>query len=138
MSFRTLFIQNRDTTVSYIHETFNEAAALFHQEQGYRAEGRNYCYGVIYDENMMEIKKEIYDKNVDRTDHFTVLVNQNEEVVTPYSYTSENDARALFHQELAYRADGRDSTRVAIINSNFSTIAWDQYIKEVVPPNGEE
>ena len=48
--------------------------------------------------------------------YLTIVQNNNTQAV--YAYSSLNDALASFHQELAYRGEGRESTLCVIVNEN--------------------
>lgn len=48
---------------------------------------------------------------------FYLVIMQNDTTQTVYSYTTLDDALAAFHNELAYRAEGRNKTVCVILNS---------------------
>ena len=49
---------------------------------------------------------------------YYLMIVQNNNTQAVYAYSSLNDALAAFHQELAYRGEGRESTLCTIVNEN--------------------
>lgn len=58
---------------------------------------------------------------------YFLAIIQNESIPALYTYDSMNEALASFHQELAYRAEGRTSTKCAILNENLQVIQSEEY-----------
>lgn len=59
--------------------------------------------------------------------YFYVVIVQNNETQTIHRYNSYNDALAAYHAELAYRAEGRTSTKCAILDNDLSLITQEVY-----------
>ena len=59
--------------------------------------------------------------------YFYVVIVQNNETQTIHRYNSYNDALAAYHAELAYRAEGRTSTKCAILDNDLSLIVQEVY-----------
>lgn len=58
---------------------------------------------------------------------YTVLIMQNDTTPAVYAFATENEALAYYHNELAYRAEGRVSTRCAILDPDFNLIRQETY-----------
>lgn len=67
---------------------------------------------------------------------YTVLIMQNETTPAVYAFATENEALAYYHTELAYRADGRTSTKCAILDPNFNMLRQENYV--AIVPNTEQ
>ena len=59
---------------------------------------------------------------------YYLVIVQNESIPAIYSYQSEAEALAAFHTELAYRAEGRTSTKCSILDSNLVTLRNESYV----------
>lgn len=62
---------------------------------------------------------------------YYLVIVQNESTQAIYSYATENEATAAFHSELAYRAEGRTSTKCAILNGNLQMLRQETYVAPV-------
>lgn len=62
---------------------------------------------------------------------YYLAIIQNETTNALYVYNTFEDALARFHTELAYRADGRTSTKCVIFDSELRTMKAEVYIKPV-------
>lgn len=62
---------------------------------------------------------------------YYLVIVQNENTQAVYSYATENEATAAFHSELAYRAEGRTSTKCAILDSHLHMLRQEEYIAPV-------
>lgn len=60
---------------------------------------------------------------------YVVLVIQNGTTFVSYTYTDWNDAKARYHQELAYRHESRTSTMCMIIDSDGQVQLREKYSK---------
>lgn len=60
--------------------------------------------------------------------YLVIIQNQNTQAV--YVYESLDTALSVFHSELAYRGEGRNSTTCVIINAIGETIKTDHWVKE--------
>lgn len=58
---------------------------------------------------------------------YYLVIVQNENTQAIYSYATEIEATAAFHTELAYRAEGRTSTKCAILDSHLHMIRQEEY-----------
>lgn len=65
---------------------------------------------------------------------FYLVIVQNESIPAIYKYQTESEALAAYHTELAYRAEGRTSTKCSILDSNLIPLRNESYIAE---PNAE-
>ena len=66
---------------------------------------------------------------------YYVLIIQNKNTQAVFRYDSLEDAYAKYHTELAYRAEGRTSTKCAILTPDLGVLLRDEYIAE---PSTEE
>ena len=62
--------------------------------------------------------------------YFVVMV-QNNDTQTVYRYNTIEDALAAYHAELAYRAEGRTSTKCAVLDSELRNVVCETYTKPV-------
>lgn len=72
---------------------------------------------------------------------FYLVIVQNDSIPAIYSYQSENEALAAFHSELAYRAEGRTSTKCSILDSNLVSLRNESYtapVQVTEPTEGEQ
>lgn len=69
---------------------------------------------------------------------YYLVIVQNENTQAIYSYATEIEATAAFHTELAYRAEGRTSTKCTILDNDLLAIRNDKYVAPVTEPNTEE
>lgn len=58
--------------------------------------------------------------------YYLILV-QNDSTPAIFSYSSHDEVLARYHTELAYRAEGRTSTRCMILDSNLNVTEKDQW-----------
>lgn len=58
--------------------------------------------------------------------YYTVII-QNDATQAIYAYSTLNEAKAMYHQELSYRAEGRTSTKCAILTSDLAVLLRDEY-----------
>lgn len=65
--------------------------------------------------------------------YYTVII-QNDNTQAIFAYTTLNEAKAKYHSELAYRAEGRTSTKCAILTPDLGVLLRDEYRGE---PNTE-
>ena len=65
--------------------------------------------------------------------YYTVII-QNDNTQAIFAYATLNEAKAKYHSELAYRAEGRTSTKCAILTPDLGVLLCDEYIAE---PNTE-
>lgn len=66
--------------------------------------------------------------------YYTIII-QNDNTQAIFAYATLNEAKAKYHSELAYRAEGRTSTKCAILTPDLGVLLRDEYITE---PNTEE
>ena len=64
---------------------------------------------------------------------YYLVIIQNDEAQAIYKYDSYNEALAAYHNELAYRAEERTSTRCAILNSELVVVMYESYIANATP-----
>ena len=62
---------------------------------------------------------------------YYLAIIQNEQTATLYTYATESEALAAYHTELAYRAEGRTSTKCAILNASLQVIRSESWSAEV-------
>lgn len=65
---------------------------------------------------------------------YYLAIVQNDNTQALYKYSSLDEALAAYHTELAYRAEGRTSTKCTILDSNLQAIRNDSYIAPVTTP----
>ena len=68
---------------------------------------------------------------------YYLAIVQNDTTNALYSYNSYEAALAAYHQELAYRAEGRTSTKCAILNGDLQMLRQETYTVPVPEPNAE-
>lgn len=70
--------------------------------------------------------------------YYTIII-QNDNTQAIYAYSTLNEAKAMYHQELAYRAEGRTSTKCAILTPDLGVLLRDEYRAESIeePTEGE-
>lgn len=71
---------------------------------------------------------------------YYVAIIQNENTSALYNYSTFEQALAAYHTELAYRAEGRTSTRCVIFDSELRTMRAEVYTAPVQleePTEGE-
>ena len=68
---------------------------------------------------------------------YLVLVMQNNTTPAVYTFATENEARAYYHNELAYRHESRTSTKCAILDSTFQVLRCEEY-RALASDNTEE
>ena len=68
---------------------------------------------------------------------YTVVIVQNDITPAIYAFTTENEALAFYHSELAYRAEGRTSTKCAILDPDLHMLRQETFTADV-PANVEE
>lgn len=64
---------------------------------------------------------------------FNLVIIQNNSARAIYAYDSYDAALAAFHTEMAYRAEGRDSTVCVILNRIGELIKREDWHREVTP-----
>jgi len=71
---------------------------------------------------------------------YYLAIVQNDTTNALYSYNSYEEALAVYHSELAYRAEGRTSTKCAILDKDLSLLRQETYTAPVTaePNEGEE
>ena len=68
---------------------------------------------------------------------YYLAIVQNDSTNALYTYNNFEDALAAYHQELSYRAEGRTSTKCAILDSTFQVLRCEEY-RAPVSDNTEE
>lgn len=68
---------------------------------------------------------------------FYLAIVQNDTTNALYTYNSFEDALAAYHQELAYRAEGRTSTKCAILDNDLHMLRQETYTAPNTEPNSE-
>lgn len=69
---------------------------------------------------------------------FYLVIVQNSDTPAIYSHETHDAALAAFHTEMAYRAEGRTSTKCLILNSDLVVLESGSYVKETAPVQTEE
>ena len=64
--------------------------------------------------------------------YYTVII-QNNNTPAIFAYESYDAALAAFHTEMAYRAEGRTSTKCAIVDSELITLMRETWTAPVQP-----
>lgn len=59
---------------------------------------------------------------------YYLAIVQNDETQALYRYNTYEEALAAYHTELAYRAEGRKSTKCAILNGDLQMLRQETYI----------
>lgn len=62
---------------------------------------------------------------------YYLAIVQNDETQALYRYNSYEEALAAYHTELAYRAEGRRSTKCAILNGDLQMLRQEIYTAPV-------
>lgn len=62
---------------------------------------------------------------------YYLAIVQNDETQALYRYNTYEDALAAYHTELAYRAEGRKSTKCAILNGDLKMLRQETYTAPV-------
>lgn len=62
---------------------------------------------------------------------YYVIIIQNADTQAVYAYESLDTALSVFHSELAYRGEGRNSTTCVIINAIGETLKTDHWEKQL-------
>lgn len=68
---------------------------------------------------------------------YYLAIVQNDTTQALYRYNTYEEALAAYHSELAYRAEGRKSTKCAILDSDLQMLRQETYVVPV-PDNTEE
>lgn len=68
---------------------------------------------------------------------YYLAIVQNDSTNALYTYNTLEAALAAYHQELAYRGEGRTSTKCAILDSNLNMLRNEIYTAPVSEPNAE-
>lgn len=58
---------------------------------------------------------------------YYLAIVQNNDTQALYSFNSYDEALARFHSELSYRAEGRTSTKCALLDANLGMIRQEVY-----------
>lgn len=64
---------------------------------------------------------------------YYLVIAQNNDTQAVYRYDTMDAALAAYHAELAYRAEGRTSTKCAILDTELRYIMGETYAKETAP-----
>lgn len=62
---------------------------------------------------------------------FYVVIIQNENTSAIFNYSSYEEALAAYHTELAYRGDGRTSTKCLVLDNNLRTLKVEVYTASI-------
>lgn len=62
---------------------------------------------------------------------FYVVIIQNENTSAIFNYSSYKEALAAYHTELAYRGDGRTSTKCLVLDNNLRTLKAEVYTASI-------
>lgn len=68
---------------------------------------------------------------------YYLIIVQNNNIPAIFSYESYDAALAAFHTEMAYRAEGRSSTKCMIINTELVTMVREIWNAPTPEPNEE-
>lgn len=68
---------------------------------------------------------------------YYLAIVQNDETQALYRYNAYEDALAAYHTELAYRAEGRKSTKCAILNADLQMLRQEKYVSPDAEPDVE-
>lgn len=60
---------------------------------------------------------------------YYVVIIQNDSSQAVYRYNNYDDAIAMFHQELAYRGEGRNKTVAVVLNDFGACIKSDNWVR---------
>lgn len=69
---------------------------------------------------------------------FYLAVIQNDTTPALFSYDSQDKALAAYHSELAYRAEGRTSTKCALMNEELEVIKRESYFAPTSESEAED
>ena len=69
---------------------------------------------------------------------YYLVIVQNNETQAIYRYDSRDAVFAAFHSEMAYRAEGRTSTKCAILDSDMCIVRSEIYTAEPVVAEPQE
>lgn len=64
---------------------------------------------------------------------YYLVIVQNNNTQAVYAYNNLDAALAAFHSEMAYRAEGRTSTKCAILDESMYIVKSETYTKEPEP-----
>lgn len=140
MKYYLTVVQNPDEVGEvaniYSYDREEDAYALYHNELAVRSDTRNGTMCKIFTDGGSTISEETYVKTpVQENSIYYVLIIQNQgeqtEADTVFRKASYDESLALYHQELGYRHEARNSTIVSILNMNGATVKDGSYIKTV-------
>lgn len=120
----------------YSYDREEDAFALYHNELAVRSDTRNGTMCKIFTDGGSTVSEESYVKSsVQENNIYYVLIIQNQgeqtEADAVYRRVSYDESLALFHSELGYRHEARNSTIVSIMNMSGVTVKDGSYIKTV-------
>jgi hypothetical protein len=120
----------------YSYDREEDAFALYHNELAVRSDTRNGTMCKIFTDGGSTVSEETYVKSpVQENATYYVLIIQNQgeqtEADAVYRRANYDESLALFHSELGYRHETRNSTIVSILNVNGVTVKDGSYIKTV-------
>ena len=118
----------------YDYTDENDAYALFHNERAVRGETRKSTMCKIFTDTGITIAEELYYRTEGTpSDVYYVFIAQNQgeagEADAVYKRSSYEDALALFHSELGYRHEARNSTIVSILTADGNSVRDGAYRK---------
>lgn len=129
---------NTESELRYLNDytSEDEALAIFHQELAVRGATRTGTICKVFSEDGIDIVEETYIKNDNPADElFYVFIAQNQgeagESDAVYKRDNYDAALALFHQELGYRHEVRNSTIVSILTAVGNSVRDGSYFKSV-------
>ena len=140
MKYYLAVVQNPggENEAKYIYDYANEndALALFHQELATRDVDRNGTMCKIFTDEGFIVAEETYTKTTDAPDEtFYVFIAQNQgevgEADAVYKRENYDSALALYHNELGYRHEARNSTVVSILTAEGNSVRDGAYRKVV-------
>lgn len=118
------------------YTTVEDAYAIFHQELAVRDSSRKGTICKIFAEDGAQVDEETYTlfDNIP-TEIFYILIIQNQgeagESDAVYRRDSYDSALAMYHQELGYRHETRNSTIVSILSRSGNSVKDGSYFKPV-------
>ena len=68
---------------------------------------------------------------------YYLAIVQNDETQALYRYNTYEETLAAYHTELAYRAEGRTSTKCAILDNDLHMLRQEIYTAPTTEPNVE-
>lgn len=68
---------------------------------------------------------------------YYLIIIQNDDTQAIYRYNSLDAVMAAYHTELAYRAEGRTSTKCAILDSDMCVVRSEVFTAPTPEPNTE-